>query len=147
MPFLILLVTVITQAGSKAPDSSQLLGIWRGPSSCTDRQAAPACRDEDAVYEFTPGPRPGVVHWIADKMVDGKRQNMGESDVTYDAAERCWKAEISSPRFKMVWRLFVTGDRLTGTARQLPGNETIRKLDLRRSARPSEAPREERHDR
>jgi hypothetical protein len=133
--FLILLITAFTQTGATAPNPDELLGIWRGPSSCTDRVAAPACRDEDAVYEFTAGPRPGVVHWIADKMVDGKRQNMGEADVTYDAAGHCWKAEVTSPRVKSVWRLVVSGSHLTGTARLLPGNETIRKLDLTRLVR------------
>jgi hypothetical protein len=120
----------VARATPKPPDDSELLGIWRGTSICTDRQAAPACKDEQAVYEFTPGPRPGVVHWIADKMVDGKRQNMGESDVTYDAAEHCWKVEMTGARVKSVWRLAVSGDHMTGTARQLPGNETIRKIDL-----------------
>lgn len=59
----------------------------------------------------------------------------GESEVTYDAAEHCWKAEVTSPRVKSVWRLFVSGNHLTGTARVLPGNETIRKLDLKRLVR------------
>jgi hypothetical protein len=47
----------------------------------------------------------------------------------------CWKVEMTSPRLKSVWRLSVSGDHLTGTARLLPGNETIRKLDLKRSSR------------
>ena len=133
MIFLILVITAI--AHTAAQDPGELLGTWRGSSVCTDRQAAPACRDEDAVYEFRPGPRQGVVHWIADKMVDGKRQNMGELDLTYDAAEHCWKVEVASTRLKSVWRLSVSGDHLTGSARLLPGGETIRKLDLKRSSR------------
>ena len=133
--FLILLVAATAQAGTRAQDPNELLGIWRGTSLCTDRQAAPACQDEAAVYEFKAGPRPGVVRWIADKMVNGERQNMGESELTYDAVEKCWKVEITSPRFRSVWRLVVSGNHLTGTARLLPGNETIRKFDLTRSAR------------
>ena len=128
MLFLIL-TTFVSQPGTQpaAP-----LGIWRGPSLCTDRTAAPACHDEDAVYEFAPGAKAGTVHWIADKMVDGKRENMGEADATYDAAERCWKAEVVSPRVKSVWRFTVSGNKLTGTARLQPGGETIRKFDLTR---------------
>jgi hypothetical protein len=40
--------------------------------------------------------------------------------------------EFTSPRVKSVWRLSVDGARLSGTARLLPGNKTIRKLDLRK---------------
>jgi len=129
----VLLVVLLSQAPPPAtPDPTQLLGIWRGASICTDRKAAPACHDEDAVYEFTPGSRPGVVHWIADKMVDGKRQNMGESDLTYDPVEHCWKVEMTATAVKSVWRLSVSADRLTGTARLLPGQETVRSVTLRR---------------
>src|SRR5262245_41893527 len=84
------------------PDPAQLIGTWRGTSTCTDRVAAPACQDETVVYEFTAGPRPGTVHWAADKVVNGKREPMGEFDLVYVKAESCWKAEFTSPRVKVV---------------------------------------------
>ena len=118
---------------SNAPPPSQLLGTWRGTSTCTDRVAAPACNDEVVVYEFTNGVKPGTVHWVADKVVSGKREPMGEMDLAYDEAEKCWKAEFSSPRVKSVWRLSVDGNKMTGSARLLPGNETIRKIDARKA--------------
>lgn len=111
---------------------AQLIGTWRGTSTCTDLKAAPACHDETVVYEFTAGSRPGAVHWAADKVVAGQRQPMGEMELEYDKAEGCWKAFFTSPRIKSVWRLTVEGSRLTGTGRLLPGNETIRRLDLRK---------------
>jgi hypothetical protein len=83
------------------------------------------------VYEFTAGDRPGTVRWKADKVVDGQRQSMGEMDLAYDAAESCWKAEFISPRAHHVWCLAIDGARMTGTARLLPGNQTIRKVDVR----------------
>jgi hypothetical protein len=110
----------------------ELLGAWRGTSTCTDRVAAPACHDETVVYEFTMGSQPGVVRWVADKVVNGQRQNMRELDLTFDTTEGCWKAEFSSPRIKSVWRLSVSGDAMSGSARLLPGNETVRKVDLRK---------------
>jgi hypothetical protein len=122
-----------------AQDPEQLLGTWRGTSICTDRVAAPACNDEDVVYEFTRGARPNTVHWAADKIVNGQRVPMGEFDLTYDKAEGCWKAEYTSPRVKSVWRVTVNGSRLTGTGRLLPGNETVRKMDLRKEERPAAA--------
>ena len=110
----------------------QLIGAWRGRSICTDLTAAPACHDETVVYEFTAGAQRDAVHWVADKVVAGHRERMGEMELEYDKAEGCWKAFFTSPRIKSVWRLTVEGSRMTGTARLLPGNETIRKLGLQR---------------
>jgi hypothetical protein len=121
------------QAAAQSAPVSQLLGTWRGTSTCTDRVAAPACQDETVVYVFTPGATPATVHWMAYKIVDATRQLMGELDLSYDRAESCWKAEFTSPRLKSVWRLTVDGGdgrKLTGSARLLPGNETIRRVSV-----------------
>jgi len=67
-----------------AGDPAQLFGTWRGTSVCADRVAAPACQDEVVVYEFTAGPKPGIVRWAADKVVDGKRVPMGELELSFD---------------------------------------------------------------
>lgn len=120
------------QSSADPSDPAQLIGLWRGTSTCTDRVAAPSCHDEQVVYEFTAGKKPGTVHWIADKLVNGQRENMGELDLTYERTEHDWKAEFSSPRVNMVWRLAVDGTHLSGTGRQLPGNVIVRKLDLRK---------------
>ena len=66
---------------------AQLIGTWRGTSICIDLTAAPACHDETVVYEFTPGSRPGAVHWAADKVVAGQRQPIGEVWSCRDKAE------------------------------------------------------------
>ena len=115
-----------------AGDPAQLMGVWRGTSTCTDRVALPACHDETVVYEFTAGPRPGTLHWMADKVVNGKREEMGGFDLAYDKAEACWKAEYSSPRGKTVWRVWVEGARLWGDARLVPGDQKVRKLEARK---------------
>ena len=60
------------------------------------------------------------------------REPMGELDLEYDKTEACWKAEFTSPRVKIVWRLTLDGKHMTGTARLVPGNETVRKVDLRK---------------
>jgi hypothetical protein len=135
--FAVLGCAVAAVAAAAARDAGQgvgpdqIVGTWRGTSTCTDRVAAPACRDETVVYEFTPG-RGGTVHWTADKVVDGRRERMGEFDLSFDRAEACWKVEFSSPRVRGVWRLAVDGSRMTGSARLLPGNEKVRTLDLRK---------------
>ena len=131
--WLLVLTLMAVAPQAQTPGPSQLLGTWRGTSTCTDRVAAPACNDEVVVYEFSNGAKPGTVHWTADKVVNGQREPMGEMDLAYDESEKCWKAEFSSPRVKSVWRLSVDGNRMTGSARLLPGNETIRRIDAKKS--------------
>jgi len=111
---------------------SELAGTWRGTSACTDRVAAPSCRDETVVYDFTPGVKPGTLKWKADKVVDGKREPMGELELAYDSREKCWAAEFGSPRVQSRWCLTVEGTHLTGTGRLLPGKQMIRKIDARK---------------
>jgi len=114
-------------AGQAAP-----IGVWRGTSTCTDRVAAPGCHDEVVVYEITASEKPGTVHWKADKIVDGQRRPMGETDLVYDIGDACWKGEFSSPRIHIVWCLAVDGAHMTGTGRLLPGKQTVRKIDVRK---------------
>lgn len=122
------------RAQSEEIGPRQLIGTWHGTSLCTDRIAAPACHDEAVVYEFTPGPKAGTVHWAADELVNGQREPMGEFDLAYDKVEGCWKAEFNSPRVRIVWCLVADGAQLSGTARLLPGNQTIRKISLRKQS-------------
>ena len=132
--FGIFLVTSLVAVAPQDHKSSELVGTWRGTSTCTDRVAAPACRDEVVVYDFTPGAKPGTVTWKADKVVDGKREPMGEMDLAYDTREKCWIAEFKCPRVYSVWCLVVDGTRLTDTGRQLPGKETIRKIEVKKDS-------------
>jgi hypothetical protein len=126
---------VVAQTPATVPskhDPSELVGTWRGTSTCSDRVAAPACHDEVVIYDFSVGEKPGTVVWKADKLVNGERQTMGELDVAYDPGKVCWVAEFSSPRTHMVWCLVVDGAHVTGTGQQLPGKQTVRKIDARK---------------
>jgi hypothetical protein len=127
---------VFTALGASAAPAdhgtSEIIGTWRGTSTCTDRVAAPACHDEVVIYDFTAGEKPGTVRWKADKVVNGERLTMGEMDVSYDAGEACWAAEFSGPGARTRWCLVVEGAHLTGTGRHLPGKETVRKIDVRK---------------
>ena len=131
----ILACTALPQFSLAAPEAAgpaAPIGVWRGTSTCTDHVAAPACRDEVVVYEFTAGASPGTIHWRADKVVDGKRLPMGEFDLTYDTGDACWRGEFKSPRVHSVWCLTVDGAHMTGTGQLLPGKQTLRKIDVRK---------------
>jgi hypothetical protein len=122
----------ILVAASPNHPRSELIGVWRGSSVCTDRIAAPACKDEIVVYAFSPASNPEIVHWTADRVVDGKRHPMGEFDLAYDRSDACWRAEFTSPRVHMVWCVTVEGTELKGTAWLLPGKQIVRKIEARR---------------
>jgi hypothetical protein len=133
---LVVLVGAAWALGASAPPGdhkpSELIGTWRGTSTCADLVTAPNCHDEVVVYEFTAGEKPGWVRWKADKVVEGQRVPMGEMDAVYDAGGGCWTAEFISPRVHSVWCLVVDGAHLTGTGRHLPGKQTIRRIDARK---------------
>ena len=38
-------------AFAAGPDGDAILGVWRGSSLCTDREVAPACKDEQVRYD------------------------------------------------------------------------------------------------
>ena len=52
------------------PAGRRIVGEWRGTSLCTNRELAPACKDETVRYVFT-GPIGGTntYHLVADKLV------------------------------------------------------------------------------
>ncbi len=120
-------------AGRAAPDGIRQAaptGTWRGTSTCSDLVALPACHDEVVVYEFTAGARSGTVHWKAGKIVDGRREPMGELDLTYDPTSTCWTADVVSPQVHSVWCLVVEGTHMTGTGQRLPGKQIVRKVEV-----------------
>jgi len=115
-----------------------IVGEWRGTSLCTNRELAPACKDESIIYVFTPLPSGGVprVHLDASKIVDGKVLPMGEFDLDYDADEASWNIEFSTPRVHARWSYSVSGDRLDGTLVELPSKAQLRKVEATRQAPP-----------
>jgi len=127
--------TILTLAGwivAQAHPAAEIIGTWRGTSTCVDRVAAPGCNDETLYYEMTAGPSPAVVHWKAYKVVNGQNDLMGEMDLTYSDADKCWAANFSSPRTSIRWCLSVSGGTMSGSAWQVPGKQQIRKVDAKK---------------
>src|SRR5512144_2989995 len=100
--FLVAQVALGEAPGGPADD---IVGTWRGSSVCVDRQAAPACTDEQVIYEIRASPgQPNTVTVRADKVVDGKRVSMGVLDFTLDAKTGGWTTEFETPRMHALWR-------------------------------------------
>lgn len=113
--------------------ANQIVGTWSEPSACVDRQAAPACKDEQVVYDIQANAgKPDTVTVKADKVVDGKRLPMGDLEFTHDSKTGSWTSELETPRVHGQWRLTVSGATLTGTLTLLPSKAVVRKVDLRK---------------
>lgn len=105
---------------------SPVVGTWKGESLCTVKPSA--CHDEVVVYEINPSANKKEQFTVkADKVVDGKRQWMGDLNCTYGASARTLTCEI--PRG--VWSFTVQGDAMTGTLKLSDGT-LFRKVSAKR---------------
>jgi hypothetical protein len=136
MPPLVLVLAVLwagaSGQASAAHGVDELLGTWRGTSTCTDKVAAPACHDETVVYDVRRGDKPGHAILAADRIVDGRRVPMGELEFAWDAAMACWRSDFGSPTVTSRWCFATEGAALKGTARLVPGNQVIRRVEAQR---------------
>lgn len=111
---------------------SPILGTWQGTSTCVDKVAYPACKDEVVVYVIQPlGAGADSVTVQADKIVNGARISMGDLQFGR-AGEGTWLAEFQTARYHDRWTLTLEGDRMTGTLVDLPSGRLVRNLTLRR---------------
>jgi hypothetical protein len=132
-PLLLALSLAIGAAGSPAvagADAAAILGVWRGTSTCVDREIAPACKDEVVIYRFEPipGKPASTVRLEADKLVDGKPERMYEIDFTRDAATGGWMSEFRNARYHGLWSYTIDGKSLTGTLVDVPTGKVVRRI-------------------
>ena len=84
-------------------------GIWTGTSLCTIKDSP--CHDERVVYHITEPDAGGSLKIQADKIIDGKAEDMGTLDCTYAKADMTIVCEMKNG----VWKFKVQGKRMDGT--------------------------------
>lgn len=132
---LVLFAFLAISSSSQAQDPKAILGVWKGTSLCVNREAAPACRDEEVILEFrdTAPPAAGKLTVKADKVVNGEVLPMGELDLVWDSKSGAWLCELQN-RYHALWSYPPPkGDELTGTLVLLPDRTLVRKQTARRS--------------
>jgi hypothetical protein len=103
---------------------NSILGQWRGTSTCVKIEINQYCHDETVQYTFT---RAGDVYkQVAEKLVNGKFEEMGRMDFHYDAAAKAWSADFTGPRAHVVWSYTIDGDDMKGTCVLLPSKTVVR---------------------
>ncbi len=122
-------------AAFAAAPVEEILGEWRGTSTCVKSEEFPSCHDEVVVYEFRRAAAGGErVSLAAYKIVDGEKQLMGEMDFDYDARQSAWTSEFRNARYHGLWTFAVKGDAITGTLVDLPSRHVVRNVAVRRGA-------------
>ncbi len=118
---------LVIAAGSQlmfAQGKPAIAGIWRGQSSCEQKQSA--CREETVVYRFSPlQDEPGSFSVSADKIVDGKAVNIGTLEFRYVEDQHALVCEYAQG----VWRLSVDGEKIEGTLTR-PDGSLFRRVAL-----------------
>jgi hypothetical protein len=115
----------------QAPAAS-ILGTWRGTSTCADKAHDTACHDEVVIYEVdSSASARGPVRWVADKVVNGTRENMGVLRLQYDTTTHMWSTDLNM-RIAARWSLEPRGDRMVGTLAERPSGRIIRRVSVRR---------------
>ena len=107
--FVILAVTGFDASASSG--DTALTGTWKGTSICQIKPSA--CNDEIAVYHITKGSKAGTFHVVANKVIDGKEEDMGVSDYTFNAADNSFSSYIAE--YKVSIKFFVKGNSMEGT--------------------------------
>ena len=135
---MLLVLAISSSATAQDANAKAILGTWRGTSTCVNLEAAPACKNEEVVYEFreTTPPVAGKLNLKADKIVDGKVVPMGEFDLVWVPADGAWSCEIRTPRVHALWSFKQPrGDELAGTLVHLPDRTLVRKAAARRQSK------------
>jgi hypothetical protein len=107
---------------------AELVGTWRGTSTCVDKVHFPACHDEVVVYEARQ--KSGAAHEVilrADKLVNGVREFMGEFDL-HRAPDGGWVGEYRNARVRVRIVLRVRGSHMTGVMTDEPSGRRVREI-------------------
>lgn len=99
------------QSSSTRPDSTNVLGVWRGTSTCLVRPSA--CNDEVVVFRITPMKAADSIAVDGRKIVRGEEQEMGVLSCRLARAS----GELTCVIPQGTWRFSVRRDSMTGEVR------------------------------
>ena len=121
--------------GARQGDSdslSKVLGDWEGESVCVDKNR-PACKNEHVVYHLTKkeGEADGV-RVRADKIVNGKPEDMGTLECKHNAAKSTLTCEFTVNGTHGVFEYAIKGDEMEGTLKLLPAGTLGRRINVKK---------------
>lgn len=118
-PALLALLSLALASDASGP--RDVLGTWYGASTCVKAPWNSACNDEQVRYSFASQLGDSLrTHMVADKIVAGQWDLMGELDFVWDAAAQEWNGDFQNSRVRIRWTYRVSHDTLTGEVVSLP---------------------------
>lgn len=125
------LIFALACGAQSKDDGSNLVGDWSGESICVGNH--PACHDEKVVYHITKlSDGEGKFRLAADKIIDGKPEQMYALDFKYDSAKSTLTGEFQNARYHGLWEFIVKGDTMEGTLKLLPEGEIGRRIKVKK---------------
>jgi hypothetical protein len=131
-------VPALRQDKDASDSLSKVLGEWEGESVCVDKNR-PACKNEHVVYHIKKKDgEADTVTMRADKIINGKPEEMGVLDCKYDASKSTLTCEFTVNSTHGVFEYAVKGAEMDGTLKILPAGTLGRRINVKRA--PADAP-------
>lgn len=128
----VVLYAAVSNLRQDADSLSKVLGDWEGESICVDKNR-PACKNEHVVYHITKKEgETDAVTIRADKIVNGKPEDMGSLDCKHDAAKSTLTCEFTVNNTHGVFEFAIKGDEMEGTLKLLPAGTLGRKINVKK---------------
>ena len=125
-------VPALRQNGDASDSLSKVLGEWEGESVCVDKNR-PACKNEHVVYHVRKKDgEADTVTIAADKIVNGKPEEMGVLECRYDSAKSTLTCEFTVNSTHGVFEYTVRGDEMDGTLKILPAGTLGRRINVKK---------------
>jgi hypothetical protein len=119
-----------------AAPKAEILGLWKGTSTCTKVEGNEFCHDETIVYNFTDVPsQPATVGLKAARIVDGTMVRSFDLYLTYRPESHDWNCEFDRADARGAWTYAVADDGLTGRATLLPERTVVRNVTAKRTTK------------
>ena len=109
--FFVILSSLVFQYVFATNNDSLIVGTWKGTSIC--QIITSPCHDEIAVYHITKGEQPGTYHFVMNKVVKEKEEDMAVLDYVFDAKAGTYTNSDEGRR--ATWSFKVKGDSMEGT--------------------------------
>ena len=126
----------VTEPAIAPAPKAEILGLWKGSSTCAKVDGNEFCHDETVVYNFVDVPgQPVTVGLKAARIVDGTVRRAYDLYFTYRPVTGDWTCEFDRDASRAVWSFVVSRDGLTGTAMLLPERKIVRNVTAKRTTK------------
>lgn len=111
MKIKLVLLCVFLLALGKFSTAQSIIGVWKGKSLCQVKNSP--CHDESVVYHISKNSRANSYLVNASKIIDGKENDMGPLNLTYDPQLKILFLVDSVKQIR--WEFKLAGKEMHGT--------------------------------